>query len=469
MSHVLIVDDEESICWSLSRLLVDEGHDVTVACSAEQAISQSEKTAFDAVVLDVRLPGMDGLSAMQHLEQSLGPLPIVIMTAFGSLTTAVEAMRNGAFDYLPKPFDLEEAATVISRALARSSGVDSAASHPPHALRDAEGAIVGSSAAMQTVFKRVALVAPSEASVLITGESGTGKELIARAIHRHSARSHETFVPVNVASLSPSLVESELFGHVRGAYTGATSDRLGLVELAHKGTLFIDEISEIPLPIQVKLLRVLEEREVSAVGDNHPRQSDFRVIAATNEDLRQHVNEGRFREDLFFRLAVFEIEVPPLRYRTDDVPSLAHHFLKRADTLDKPGAKCGRRLWFASETLDELIERPWPGNVRELRNAVEHASLVAREGEIRPEHLPHASSFRESPAGNAVGQLEEAVRNWGRSRLGSTFHPDNLYEELLKTVEPPLLDVVLEETNRNRAAAAKLLGLHRATLRKKMS
>ncbi|HUY36820.1 MAG TPA: sigma-54 dependent transcriptional regulator [Pirellulales bacterium] len=460
MSHVLIVDDEESICWALARLSREEGHEVSVASSAEDALELAGRKGCDLVVLDIRLPGMDGLTAMARFRQLVPDAPIVVITAFGSLATAVEAVRNGAFDYLTKPFDLDQALAVIRRALAQRALAQRAVA--VHAVRpppsDASDELVGASPAMQEVFKRIALAAPSRASVLITGESGTGKELVAQAIHRHSPCAAGPLVPVNLAALSPTLVESELFGHVRGAFTGADFDRKGLLELAHGGTVFFDEAGDIPLPVQVKLLRALEQQETTPVGAVDPRPTAFRVVAATHRDLRREVRDGNFREDLYFRLAVFEIPLPALRTRTDDIPSLAERFLRQIRPAVAPG------LGFSDAALADLRRREWPGNVRELRNAVEHAALLARAGPILPEHLPPIVA---PPAGGGA-DLDTAVREWALARLAAAMPPENLYQQLLDLVEPPLLDAVLHRTGQNRVAAASVLGIHRETLRKKL-
>ncbi len=364
MSRVLIVDDEESICWGLDRLLGESGHRVTIASSAEEGISAAERERFDLIVLDVRLPGMDGLSAMPRFALAAHKTPIVVITAFGNLDTAVGALGNGAFDYLAKPFDLEQFAAVAERALAHGRASRLAPSEPFAA--DASDELVGVSPAMQEVFKRIALVAPTDASVLITGDSGSGKELVARAIHRHSTRAARPFVPVNLASLSPTLVESELFGHVRGAFTGAETGRQGLLELSDGATVFFDEAADIPPSVQVKLLRVLEQHEVTPVGDTRPRKTRFRVIAATNRDLKREFHSGAFRQDLYFRLAVFEIALPPLCRRDDDVALLAQRFLQRMATSGQPAGNLTERA------LAELKRRRWCGNVRELKNAIEH-------------------------------------------------------------------------------------------------
>lgn len=457
MAHLLIVDDEEAICWALRRLAAEEGHTASVASSAEQAYQRAAEHACDVLLLDVRLPGADGLSAMAKLQTLAPNARIVVMTAFGNLATAVAAIRNGAFDYLTKPFDLSQAATVIRQALTEPPvGESPAAADNPHADE-----LLGHSAAMQDVFKRIALAAPSNAAVLIIGESGTGKELAARALHRHSPRANGPFLPVHLAALNPSLVESELFGHVRGAFTGAQSARRGALEQAHGGTAFFDEIGDVPLPVQAKLLRALEQREIVPVGDVQPRPTSFRVVAATHRDLRVEVSEGRFREDLYFRLAVFELRLPALRERVDDIPCLAAHFLRLFGAAEQTTA-------FSAAALAELCHRPWPGNVRELRNAVEHAAVVARGGIVMPHHLPPRTKTHPA-GGDAQGELARAVTHWAAARLSGSADQKDLYQQFLAEAEPALFNAVLERTGQNRLAAANLLGIHRATLRKKLS
>jgi two-component system nitrogen regulation response regulator GlnG len=455
MSHLLIIDDEEAICWGLARLAKRSGHTVDTAGSAEAGFDAAEARQPHVIVLDVRLPGIDGLSAMARLQQIAPQTPIVVITAFGSLDTAVAAVRNGAFDYLTKPFDLEQASNVIERAIGHTRLAEAANAASP--LEEEPDEIIGRSVAMQEVFKRIALVAASDSTVLITGESGTGKELVARAIHRHSQRARKPFIPVHLAALSSTLVESELFGHAKGAFTGAETSRAGMLELADGATVFFDEAADVPLSTQVKLLRVLEQQELTPVGETRVRKTNFRTIAATNRDLRQEFSSGRFRQDLYFRLATFEIVLPPLRERTDDIPALAERFLRRV-------APHGQ---ITDSAIQELSRRPWPGNVRELRNAVEHAALFARGGAIEPEHLPPPLELS-TEGGNVRSQLREAVRRWANARLQDNAVHQNLYEDFLSEVEPPLLGEVLESTAQNRAAAAEVLGIHRATLRKKL-
>lgn len=457
MKHILIVDDEEAVCWALQRALGREGHSVAVAASAEQGLRLIGEQRPDAVVLDVRLPGMDGLTALGRLHDRLPGVPVIIITAFGNLSTAVKAVEGGAFDYLTKPFDLAQALDAVRRALNRRPLAEAAEPEPVAAGSDE---IIGRAPAMQAVFKRIALVAPRDACVLITGESGTGKELVARAIHRHSPRRDRPFLPVHVAALNPNLVESELFGHVKGAFTGATQARPGLLALADGGTVLLDELADIPLPVQVKLLRVLEHGEVQPVGGTQSQPLDIRILTATHQDLARCVAEGRFRHDLFFRLNVFQVALPPLRERIEDVEALAEHFLRRFEP---------RALPLQTETLRYLEGLPWFGNVRELRNALEHAAIVARGEPLLPEHFPvfGVGTSLATPA----EEVAAAVRKWlaDRIRAAGAAPPAELYTELLQLVEPALLDGVLSRLQGNRLVAAQWLGLNRATVRKKLA
>jgi two-component system nitrogen regulation response regulator GlnG len=456
VKHILVVDDEEAVCWTLQKALSREGHRVAVAASAEEAFDQVRVQRPDVIVLDVRLPGLDGLSALGRLRQLSGDAPVIVITAYGNLTTAVRAVESGAFDYLAKPFDLDQALEAIHRALQRRiqpAPVGEKEEPPPDEL-------VGRSPAMQTVFKRIALVAPRDSCVLITGESGCGKELVARAVHRYSARRDRPFLPVHIAALNPSLVESELFGHVRGAFTGAAQSRPGLLALADGGTVFLDELADIPLPVQVKLLRVLEHGEVLPVGAQQAQPLNVRVLAATHQDLNRKVATGDFRHDLFFRLNVFQVHLPPLRERREDIPLLAEHFLRRLEPTALP---------LLPETEAFLLAQSWLGNVRELRNALEHGVIVARGGPLLPEHFPvYSAGFG---AATPEEELANAVRHWLQHRLatGTGKTPADLHPDLLRCVEPALLEEVMRRVQGNRWVAAQWLGLNRATVRKKLA
>ncbi|TXT37389.1 MAG: two-component system NtrC family nitrogen regulation response regulator GlnG [Planctomycetota bacterium] len=461
MAQLLIIDDEPSICWGLKKLAESLGHVARTASSAEAGLREAEKSPSpDAVFLDVRLPGLDGLSAMPLLRERLPDVPILVMTAHGELETAVEAIRNGAFEYLTKPFDLTLAEKVLDRALRRRPSTVS----PPATLPELQNQIVGHSPVLQDVFKQIALVAASDACVLVSGESGTGKELVARAIHRYSRRSDGPFVPVHVAALSPMLAESELFGHVRGAFTGADAPRTGLLEQAQGGTVFLDEVADIPLALQIKLLRALEHGEIVPVGSDKPRTIDFRLLSATHQDLREKVAAGSFRHDLFFRLVTFQIELPPLRERGPDILELTEHFignLTAKNQLPRPT--------LSKRAEAELNRRPWHGNVRELRNAIEHAVIMARGGQIEPDQFPPpAPSAGVTTDAEPITALSQLIRQWTESRLQENGEQEDLYERFLSLVEPPLLRATLTHELGQCTAAARKLGLHRHTLRKKL-
>lgn len=468
MSHLLFIDDEQSICWGLSKLARRLGHTSAAVGSAELGLESVVKTPPDAIILDVRLPGMTGLEAIAQLQTIVPKVPVVIITAYGDLETAVEAVRRGAFEYLVKPFDLQLAERTIQRALAAAADRRAASTDDEMLVAstadeaDAER-IVGTSPVMQDVFKQIALLAPSSACVHLRGESGTGKELVARAIHRYSRRAEGPFIPVNLAALNPSLAESELFGHVRGAFTGAEGTRKGLLEQADRGTIFLDEVADIPMELQVKLLRSLEHGEIWPVGGDAPRRSDFRLVSATHQDLRQRVSDGSFRHDLYFRLVTFELELPPLRDRRDDILLLAQHFLDRLSVRSGMG-----RPTLDQATVAELERRPWFGNVRELRNAIEHGLVLARGGIIEPNHLPAAALPTLSPTADSNGELRRLIEAWARTRVTASADGAELYAQFLSAMEPALFRVVLDHHRGHVAAAARVLGLHRTTLKKKL-
>ncbi|MBA4188420.1 MAG: sigma-54-dependent Fis family transcriptional regulator [Planctomycetaceae bacterium] len=459
MPSILIIDDEEPIAWALRRAFEREKYRVGVAATAEDGLTQARKLAPDVVFLDVRLPGMDGLTALNELRKIAPAAAVVVMTAHGNLNTAVKAVEGGAFDYLAKPFELAQAIDGAKRAITRAQGEPGAsATGASDDIDLSPDAIIGSSPAMQAVFKRIALVAPTNACVLITGESGTGKELVARAVHAHSTRRSKAFLPVHVAALNPNLVESELFGHTKGAYTGADKARDGLLTLADGGTVFLDELADIPLTVQAKLLRVLERQEVIPVGGGEAQTVNVRIVSATHADLSSAVREGSFRHDLFYRLNVYPIHLPPLRDRVDDIPALAEHFLRKFGVANPAEV-------LPADTRAFLKSRPWPGNVRELRNALEHAAIEARGGPLQPQHFPEPASAS-GPAGIAE-RLRSLVVEWVRERTGkSEGEPSELHQQLLDTVEPALLDEVLRQLDENRLVAARWLGLARATVRK---
>ena len=386
---VLVIDDEEIIREALEALLVVEGYRVVSAATGGQGLEALAHRSFDAVLLDLMLPDRNGLDVLEDIRRVDDELPVVMITAFGTIESAVAATKQGAFHYFPKPFKNDEVLAVLRNALERRRLVQE-----NRELRDRLRAgashfdeIVGSSGRMKSVFDLIARAAPSRATVLIQGESGTGKELVARAVHRHSARSDRAFITVNSGSLPHDLLESNLFGHVKGAFTGAVYPKKGLFELADKGTIFFDEIGTIPIDTQAKLLRVMQEREFMRLGGIETLKVDVRIIAATNVDLRALTRQERFREDLFYRLNVIAIELPPLRDRKEDVPLLVQHFLEKYGEESRKS-----RLFLTPAALDRLTAYDWPGNVRELENVIERAVVLSSDREIGPDLLPNSVS-----------------------------------------------------------------------------
>ncbi len=454
MANIFVIDDEQTICWGLAELGKSMGHEVHTASSVEKALDDPQ-TEIDLVIVDVRLPGLDGLSGIAPLKQKWPGCQLIVITAYGNLTTAVTAIKNGAFDYIVKPFELDHVQVIIERALESKNKSSKKVEQLSNEI------LIGSSSVMNDVFKKIALAADSDASVLLQGESGTGKELAARAIHNNSDRSANNFVAVNIASLNPTLAESELFGHVKGAFTGATESKSGLLAHADGGTLFLDEIADIPENIQVKLLRALEQREFQPVGSTTSVQSDFRIISATHRDLAAEVDQQNFRHDLFFRVATFLILLPPLRERENDAMELANHFLNEF-------GRNGKRGRFSKEAIREIESRKWYGNVRELRNAIEQAAIVSRNETIFPDHLPSpiAAGIKLSPHSQA-SEFAEIVNNWTKSQFDLDDNPSDLYEKLIHEIEKPLFEFILAKNRGQFSAAARQLGIHRTTLRKK--
>jgi two-component system nitrogen regulation response regulator GlnG len=440
-------------------MLNEEGLHVLTASSAEDGLMLAQEHQLALVVLDVRLPGRDGITALPDFLNATQHAPVVVMTAFGDLETAVGAVRNGASDYLAKPFRLEDALATCRKALLLAQGERVETPHQNTTERDNK--LIGQSAAMQQVFRQIALVARSNLSVLITGETGTGKELVAAAVHHHSGRSHAPYVPVALVALNPELIESELFGHAKGAFTGAWDDRRGLFEQAEGGTILLDEIGDLPLPTQVKLLRVLESGHYTRVGDLRPRQANVRILAATNSDLRQAVDEGHFREDLFYRLNGLHIALPPLRERSEDVGMLCEHFLQ---AIDYPAAGAA----IDATLLSHLQTRYWRGNIRELRNAVEHAAVLARGRPLVSTDFPPESVRGETTVGAEVDDIAQRVSRWTESALQREANEGKLHDLFLQTFEPALLKAVLAYAGNNKLKAAEILGIHRGTLRERM-
>jgi two-component system nitrogen regulation response regulator GlnG len=460
--RILIVDDEESVRWVLKKALEKEGLEAVLAKDAAEAFSRLQEGNIAAVLMDIRMPGMSGLDALEKIQKEGRNVPIIIMTAQSTMQNAIEAMRRGAYDYITKPFDLDEVSILVKKALDVRHLSEEVDTLRAEVREKYEGGLVGATSAMQEIYKTIGRVAESDATVLIHGESGTGKELVARAIHFHSKRSGRPFIAVNSAAIPSELLESELFGHEKGSFTGAVARKLGKFEAAAGGTLFLDEIGDMSLSLQGKLLRVLQEREFERVGGTEPIRTDVRVIAATHHNLEKMVRENKFREDLFYRLNVIQINIPPLRKRKDDIISLAEHFLRKY----QPGKGGGTKV-FTPETLKALRAYDWPGNVRELENAVQRAVTLAQGDKIFPDALP-PQIFKPGQGVTLSFEnfLEEKLADLV-DRLGGLDHGD-IYSLVIQRVEKPLLTLVLRKTEGNQVRAASLLGINRNTLRKKI-
>ena len=462
-ARILVADDEPAMRWLLERLLRQAGHAVTVVEDGPAALAAAARPdPFDVAFLDIRMPGLDGLEVLSRLRAASPDTAVIVMTAHGSVRAAVEAMQRGAYDYLAKPFDNDEALLLVARAVEAKALAREVVELRTGIQEVWEfGALVGKSPRMQEVYKTIGRIASTDVTVLLLGESGTGKEVVARAIHHYSRRAGKPFVAVSCAAIPATLLEAELFGHERGAFTDAHQRRLGKFELAHGGTIYLDEVGDLGPELQPKLLRVLQEREVERIGGGEPIRVDVRVVAATNRDLEALIREGRFREDLFYRLNVVPVTLPALRERGEDVPFLVDHF------LTKYAGELGERA-LSAEALDRLSGYGWPGNVRELENVVQHAMVMATGGVILPEHLPIAAGAG-APVVRA-GTLEQLIQEKLEACVrGLGTRPSaNLYELLLSLVERPLFRAVLRETGGNQLRAAALLGINRNTLRKKL-
>ena len=473
MSKLLLIDDEEDVRYSFQRIFDSPEIEFATAASGEEGLKVIPKFKPDLVLMDVRMGGMNGLETLRRIRAANPKLLVILMTAYGTTQTAIEAMKLGAYDYLLKPFDAVKIKEIINNALKAARDMKQVVSYQPLLeSEDYELGIVGRSLAMQQVFKLIGQVAATDATALITGESGTGKELVARAIYHHSDRNQQPFVAVNCAAIPEQLLESELFGHERGAYTGATNQRIGKFEQCNHGTIFLDEIGDMTPATQTKILRVLQSGTFERVGGNQPLQVDVRVIAATNKPLEAAVAAKQFREDLFYRLNVVRIPIPPLRDRADDIPLLVNYFLeKNARELQKPPKS------VAANVLRTMEKYHWPGNVRELENAVRRAHVMAKSDAILLSDLPPeitnyaglgmgssvAASAVPGPAGDATAtdaaSLARQLYQWARR---------DPKLKVIPAVERELVIQALKETNNNQVHAAKLLGITRATLRKRI-
>jgi len=514
-ASILIIDDDAEIRYSLDRVLSTMGHRIISAESGEQGIETAKKEDADLIFLDNRMDGISGIETLQHLRSAAPNSMVILMTAYGTTQTAIEAMKHGAFDYVLKPFDLEKLRELVARALKASKDSVSSEDVYEHLLNSSDYAegIVGSGEKMQEVLKRVGQVAASEATVMVTGESGTGKELIARCIHRHSYRAEGVFHAVNCAAIPENLIESELFGHEKGSFTGATDAKAGQFELCHKGTLFLDEIGDMGLPTQTKILRAIQEGEIQRVGATKTKKVDVRLIAATHKNLEEMVKLKEFREDLYYRLNVVRIETPPLRNRMEDLPELIDFMLQRLNKNHTTGT-----TEISKEAMEILQKYDWPGNVRELENVLHSASVISKGKRILTKDLPEtvlskaeqnlmpsandlsvdSSKDSDLPSNTptdksspfpqtSVSGTKSVTPSFGESlpQKGNVSAPSSIsaneaYDiayanarettdiNILEVVEKEMIQRALKENGGNQVKASAMLGITRATLRKRI-
>ncbi|MGB1092650.1 MAG: nitrogen regulation protein NR(I) [Oceanobacter sp.] len=458
MSTVWIIDDDKSIRWVLEKTLDQASIKTRVFEQAEPALNQLKKDVPDAIISDVRMPGIDGLDFLQQVHEIHPDLPVIIMTAHSDLESAVSSYQKGAFEYLPKPFDVDEAVSLIQRAIAHFAEIN--ATTETEAKDPVHQEIIGEAPAMQEVFRAIGRLSNSHITVLINGESGTGKELVANALHKHSPRSSEPFIALNMAAIPKDLIESELFGHEKGSFTGAGGQRRGRFEQANGGTLFLDEIGDMPSETQTRLLRVLADGEFYRVGGTTPIKVNVRIIAATHQNLETLVKEGRFREDLFHRLNVIRIHIPRLADRREDIPKLLAHYLTRAAKELDVEAKT-----LKPETEAFLSTLDWPGNVRQLENTCRWITVMATGREVLINDLP-PELLEQQGASHTTGNWEQNLRHWADQQL--THGASNLLDTAVPIFEQIMIETALKHTAGRRRDAANLLGWGRNTLTRKI-
>jgi len=456
MARILIIDDQRSLVESLKKLLVQEGYTVDTAPKGEKGLEKIAAKVPDLVLLDLMLPGVKGLDVLASIQKIDQLVPVIIMTGFGTTETAIEAIKQGAFDYVPKPFDFPEMLKIIDKAIEAGQKMKSQVVLGPEPAPTQE-AIVGDSPVMQEVYKTIGKVAPTDATILIRGETGTGKELVARAIYHHSKRARKPLHVVNCVAIPESLLESELFGYERGAFTGADRRKIGKFEQAHGATVFLDEIGEMPQSTQAKLLRLLQEKTLERLGGRETIEVDVRILAATNRDLEAAMAQARFRDDLYYRLNVVSITIPPLRERPDDITLLSRYFAKRH------GQEMGyENVEIGKEAMELLKTHTWPGNVRELENAIRKALILGRGYPIGPEDLLPSLKKKGSEM-DTEETVDKTIAEYLTSMEGA-----NLHERFMQMVDKLLVSEALRITGGNQTKAAKLLGLTRPTLQAKM-
>lgn len=468
LTRILVADDEESMRWVLSKALKRKGFTVDLADDGRQALALIQENSYDLAILDIKMPGMSGLDLLDRIREMKSDLLVVIMTAEASMKNAVEAMKRGAYDYITKPFDLDVIDAIVEK-VGRAREIAGQVSLLKQELKEhyqVEKNIIGNSAAMQSIYKTIGKVADSDITILIQGESGTGKEMVARAIHFNSGRLGKPFVAINCAAIPRDLLESELFGSERGAFTGASERKQGKFEQANQGTIFLDEIGDMPLDLQAKILRVLQEHEVTRVGGTQSIAVNVRIVAATNQELQERVRQREFREDLYYRLNVVPITLAPLRERRDDIPELVRYFLDRTCTeLSIPPKQ------LTPEAMALLSRYSWPGNVRELENTIKRAVILSNDPMLTEADFdglqPEAGDTAMTPQDASLEAIVEAKL---RSCLTGIEKLDksDIHAKVLQQVERPLIRFILEKTRWNQVKAADILGINRNTLRKKI-
>ncbi|MGE5446694.1 MAG: sigma-54-dependent transcriptional regulator [Ignavibacteriales bacterium] len=467
---ILVVDDEESIRWVLGTYLEKAGYSIDYGENGSGALEKANSEKFSLIILDIKMPDLGGLEVLEKLRTNGIDIPVIIITAQNTVKNAIEAMKRGAYDYIAKPFDLEEVELTVQRAIESyenskklellSTKLEEAAEQEPY------GGMVGKSPAMLKIYKTIGRVAEKDLTILITGESGTGKELVARRIHFDSRRRDEKFVAVNIAAIPKELLESELFGYEKGAFTGAAIRKQGRFEDAHRGTLLLDEIGDMPIELQTKLLRVLEEKQFYRLGGEKPVEVDVRVIASTNKDLGKEVEKGTFRKDLYYRINTITIELPPLRERKEDIPLLVEHFVQKyAERLD-----AGKRMIILSDEANQmLLEYNWPGNIRELENTIKRLLVLSSHTVITPDVLLDAAPYIEEIKKKRENSFDDLVLTEILNLINSNQEsPNGVYDIVIKRVEKPLIEAILKVTKGNKKKAAAILGINRNTLSKKI-
>ena len=462
MSKILIIDDDDQLRKSFKKLLIEEGYDVKSSASGEAGLEQVKKDLPDVVLLDMRLPGMNGFETFQVIHEIEPKLPVIIMTAYGTTETAIEATKIGAFDYILKPFNIPDMLKIVVQAVEAGRFMRSRV-NLDRIPEDGYGeALIGRSNAMQDVYKAIGRVSPTDATVLIRGESGTGKELVARAVYQHSLREKNPFLVINCVAIPENLLESELFGYEKGAFTGAAHRRVGKIEQANGGTLLLDEIGDMPFSIQAKILRLLQEKSIERLGGRDTIPVDVRIVAATNRDLEKTLSEGRFREDLYYRLKVVTIWLPPLRERIEDIPLLTDYFITRyASEMDI------ERPTIMEEAKTVLKNYEWPGNVRELSNTIQKILIFNRGTPISPEDVSLATSDKRERTDSKSEQEIPVIRQWIRDTLKAGGQKD-MFDSCMDHFASLLVGEALQLTGGNRSRAAKLLGISRPTLHSKI-